>query len=307
MIRTTLLVTAVLWALAATASAECTCATPGCTGHTSWQSGSWRLVQTANFRVCVLATEAEALSLAISCEQLRGHLCDKWLGPFGVDAAVQTWSPKCYVVVHPTAESYLREVGPGQQTAGSSLIELGTQSVAARRIDLRADHPEGYRDALAHEMTHVVVAERFVERQIPRWADEGMAVLADSQAKQLAHLVDLHDAHHRGRTFRLAELFALQEYPTPDQQAVFYGQSISLAKYLVERGSAEQFVRFVELATHSGYDTAARSVYGFESVGDLERQWRVHLASPRARMASDDKPPSRNTPLIGRQVSLVRQ
>ncbi|HEX3871989.1 MAG TPA: hypothetical protein VHV77_16200 [Pirellulales bacterium] len=272
--------------------------------HRSWQEGGWQLVETTNFRVCAIASEAEALGLARSCETLRGFLCQKWLGPQCAELVTQPWTPKCYVVVHPTATSYLAEVGPGQQTAGSSYIEMGDNAVTTRRIDLRADHPLGYRDALAHEMTHVVIAARFVERQIPRWADEGMAVLADSALKQTAHLADLRHAHTRGQSFRLAQLFALENYPRPDQQATFYGQSVSLAKFLVERGSAEQLVRFVELATKSGYDTAARDVYQFEGVAALERAWLSHLTSPQSMTAHSDAPPSRSTPIIGRQVAM---
>jgi peptidase MA superfamily protein len=277
--------------------------------HRSWQEGGWRLVETTNFRVCAIASEAEALSLAQSCETLRAFLCQKWLGSQCTEL-VSPWTPKCYVVVHPTATSYLAEVGPGQQTAGSSYIEMGDNAmggnaVTTRRIDLRADHPHGYCDALAHEMTHVVIAARFVERQIPRWADEGMAVLADSALKQTAHLADLREAHSRGQSFRLAQLFAFENYPQPDQQATFYGQSVSLAKFLVERGSAEQLVGFVELATKQGYDTAARDVYQFDGVAALERAWLSQLASAQAMAAHGDASPPRSTPIIGRQVAMT--
>ncbi|HWA97359.1 MAG TPA: hypothetical protein VG713_02660 [Pirellulales bacterium] len=211
--------------------------------------------------------------------------------------------------MHPTAQSYLREVGAGQQTAGSSYIELAGNSVYSRRIDLRADHPAGYRDALAHEMTHVVVAERFAERQIPRWADEGVAVLADSASKQRAHLYDLQQAYRRGTTFRLVELFAIQEYPPAERQATFYGQSVSLAKFLLERGTSEQFMLFVEVATNRGYDIAAREVYQLEGLGQLEQQWRAHVASPKpvATAATADPLLSKRSLLSAeQQVAFVK-
>ena len=47
------------------------------------------------------------------------------------------------------------------------------------RTNLRADHPQVLTAILPHEVTHVVLADLFTTQQIPRWADEGMAVLAE--------------------------------------------------------------------------------------------------------------------------------
>jgi hypothetical protein len=290
---------AIALAMTATVSAE-----EPAEGFRSWNDGAWRLVETSNFRVAAIATEDEVRGLARSCESLKGYLCQKWLGEQPVEST-KLWTPKCYVVVHPTADSYLREVGPGQQTAGSSFIEIDGKALLTRRIDLRADHPLGYHDALAHEMTHVVVAERFVQRQIPRWADEGMATLADSVSKQSAHLTDFQHAHRRGHAFRLANLFAFENYPRPEQQATFYGQSVSLAKFLVERGSTEQLMRFVEMSQHRGYDAAAREIYNFDGVTAMERAWMSQLSTPQAMAAHDDVHPARGLPIIGRPVAMI--
>ncbi len=174
------------------------------------------MLESANFCVCGIASQEQIKALLDTCEATRSGLSTQWLGSdksgsdkLGRDnldggksgggksgggksgggksgggksggGKAGVWEPKCYIVLHPTAESYLREVGEGQMTAGSSLIEFAGNRLVTRRVDLRADHPEGYLGALAHELTHVVIAERFIERQIPRWADEGMAVLADT-------------------------------------------------------------------------------------------------------------------------------
>jgi hypothetical protein len=185
-------------------------------------------------------------------------------------------------VLHPTAESYLREVGEGQMTAGSSLIEFTGNRLVTRRVDLRADHPDGYLGALAHELTHVVVAERFVERQIPRWADEGMAVLADTQGKQDLHHADLRLARTNRTTFRLVELMQLENYPDATRQATFYGQSASLVRFLVARGGEHAFVGFLTKSHEIGYDAALRDVYKFSSMGELEQHWSRHLDTAAA-------------------------
>jgi hypothetical protein len=247
--------------------------------------GPWLRAETANFYICAIAPEAEVRSLAAACERTREQLVRQWLGD---KAGAVAWSPKCYVVLHPTAESYLREVGEGQQTAGSSLIELENKKIVTRRVDLRADHPEGCDDALAHEMTHVVVADGFMERQIPRWADEGMAVLADSTTKQTLHFADLRQARDERGDFRVAELLGLENYPPPEQQGAFYGQSASLTKFLVDKGTPAQFMRFVQRANAQGYDVALRDIYNIPSVIALEQQWARHVDSSAGNFASND-------------------
>ena len=237
------------------------------------QQGAWTIIESANFRLCAVAPRQTLDALAATCEATRNQLAGKWLGK----AADTAWSPKCYIVLHPTAQSYLNEVGQGQMTAGSSLIEFDANRLVTRRIDLRADHPQGYGDALAHELTHVVVAERFIERQIPRWADEGMAVMADCQAKQALHLADLAQARRGNGIFRLVELVSLEQYPGADRQGAFYGQSASLVRYLVERGGPQKFIEFVDRATTEGYETALRRTYGIETLSQLEREWLVQV------------------------------
>lgn len=251
--------------------------------YTASTVDGWQVVDTPNFRVCAIVPQVEAVALAARCERFRTRIMAKWL-----PNAVQPWSPRCQVVLHPTADSYLAEVGPGQTTAGASLLEFEGDAIATRRIDLRADHPHGYSDALAHEMTHVAIAETFTVEQIPRWADEGMAVLSDSATKQRLHLADLMSAREQGQAFRVGELLLLAEYPAPERTGAFYGQSASVVKYLVERGTPERFVRFVQQAGELGYDVALNENYGIATLADLEAQWLAHLSTPAAQVVTDD-------------------
>jgi len=242
--------------------------------RTVTQSGPWWVVDSENFRVCGITDRKAVEGLSDACEQKRAELQSKWLG----GATAEAWEPRCHVVLHPTADSYIREVGEGQ-TAGSSLIEFAGKQLSSRRVDLRADHPQGFEDALAHELTHVVVADRFIERQIPRWADEGMAVLADSKTKQSLHRADLDSARTQRATFRLVELLNLETYPEPQRQGAFYGQSLSVVEFLVARSGPETFVKFVERATIAGYDAALKEIYRFDDLAHLEQEWNRHVVS----------------------------
>lgn len=263
--------------LACLAVAQAAAAAPPAATGPSQLVGGWTVIESANFRLCGITNRQALDALAATCEATREQLASKWLG----SGKRPNWDLKCSIVLHPTAQSYLSEVGDGQMTAGSSLIEFGSDRLVTRRIDLRADHPQGYADALAHELTHVVVAERFIEKQIPRWADEGMAVLADGRAKQDLHLADLALARRQRTIFRVVELLNLEQYPGPERQATFYGQSVSLVKFLVERGGPERFMAFISEATRQGYDKPLRSMYGFETLGQLEQAWLSELDRQR--------------------------
>lgn len=245
-----------------------------CSEQRRYAAGGWNVIETANFRFCSrgpLALSAKSLRAA---EDLRDRLLVKWSGkPSDSDS----WRPKCDIILHGTAAAYLRSVPGGDQTVGSSLIDVENEAVVGRRIDIRADRPGWFEAALAHELTHMVLADLFPGSRVPAWADEGMAVLADPAAKQDGHLRDLWVAHSQRTSFRLVELLALEGYPQPERHAAFYGQSASLVQYLVERGSPEQFVRFVRSGAAVGYEQALRDTYRIDGVADLEHRWRQHF------------------------------
>ena len=269
-----------------------TSAEPASSGSAT-QIGPWCVIESANFRVAGITSQQQIKALLDTCEATRSKLTAQWLG-----AGTGAWEPKCYIVLHPTADSYLREVGEGQMTAGSSLIELAGDRLVTRRVDLRADHPEGYLGALAHELTHVVIAERFIERQIPRWADEGMAVLADSKSKQDLHHGDLGLARSNRTTFRLIELMQLEKYPEPERQGTFYGQSASLVRFLVAHGGEQKFVGFLKKSSQIGYDAALRDIYKFSGVAELEQHWKRHLETAAVQ------PSVAGTPVVVSQVTM---
>jgi hypothetical protein len=207
-----------------------------------------------------------------TCESLRTELSKKWLGDL---AANSTWTARCYVVVHPSMASYLREVGEaGKSTLGSSLFKTERRRIVSRRIDIRGDVAEPLRAALPHELTHVVLADAFAGEELPRWADEGMAMLADPPDKLAGHARDLDAAVAEHKIFHLGTLLSQNEYPAADGRTVFYGESISVASYLLSRRPAADFVRFLHLAAKSGYDASLRDMYGIQDLGQLERLWR---------------------------------
>lgn len=208
------------------------------------------------------------------CESWRVWLVSKWWQ--GADDVA--WSPKCEVFVHGCRRSYLAAVGAGgAQTYASCQIEFAKDKSAVRRkIDVCGDGQLGIA-ALPHELTHLVLADLFDGRQPPRWADEGLAVLADSRSKQLLHQRDLVQAMSRRSEFRLIELVSIETYPHPSRIPAFYGQSASLAAFLLKRGDGPTLIQFVKCTQDIGYDQALRQVYAIEDLNHLERLWRDGL------------------------------
>ena len=231
--------------------------------------GSHARAQSENFTVTSRSADHDAREAARACEQLRARLRLQWCG----DAANGQWTPKCELVIHAGRHDYLATVGSGAaRTFGSSLLDFGRDKrISKRRIDLRGDSSAGMA-ALPHEMTHVVLAE-LLGRQPPRWADEGMALLADPPEKRSRHEQDLGQALSAGRTFRLAELLTLETYPHPSRVPAFYGQSASLTALLAGRDTPARFVEFLKHSSAHGYDAALKQIYAIDGVGQLERLW----------------------------------
>jgi hypothetical protein len=265
-------------------------ATPDSCSHCS--AATWHAVETANFRILSYGAQGVARETAEACETLRERLAQQWLSRKAVPAS---WIPKCDIVLHPTDEAYLREVGSGgRNTVASSLVDRKQGRIVIRRIDIRSTQSNWQIAALGHELTHVVLADRFAGRSLPRWIDEGTAILADPDEKQVRHRKDLKNAIAARAEFRLLELVTLADYPAAQRWGAFYGQSASLVQFLVDQAGPEQFVDFVEVALDRGFDQGLRQVYQLR-IADLERRWHAQLNAPVAVVAGPQSRPASQT------------
>jgi hypothetical protein len=253
------------------------CDSPACTCPTQVTrscQGAWRIAESANFQVCSLTSAAEADSVARCCELVRRELIDAW----GLAESTQPWSPKCQVILHRTSGNYSAAVGGSfAATYGSSLVKPSIGKITSRRIDLRTNVEDYLTAALPHELCHVLLADRFRNQAPPLWYDEGIALLADTEAKQRLHDRDLHDGFRRRIEFSIADLVTTQEYPPRERMGVFYGQCAALTRYLRHVGSAEQLHQFAIRCGEVGANLAAQGCYDFSGAQDLENNWRQSL------------------------------
>jgi hypothetical protein len=118
-----------------------------------------------------------------------------------------------------------------------------------------------------------VLADRFNSKPMPRWADEGMAVLTEPTEKKQAHLRNLGDLAQRNRLFTSRQLMTMSDYPAGNQWPMFYAESVSLVEFLVNRGGPAKFVEFMERSLANGYEGELKRVYDFASFDELDREW----------------------------------
>lgn len=239
----------------------------------TYQSQGWLVQESDTFRVICLPKLAEAKRLPEACEALRRQLQETWFG-----AAAHDWTPRCDIVVHATVEGYVRELGAGSRhSSGCATIDIERGQVVKRRIDLRADADDWLISALPHELTHVILADKFADKQIPRWADEGMAILTEPITRQAIRRTAMQRAAARTTRYGAAELMSIREYPQGDRRDAFYGQSASLVAYLIERDSPARFLEFLQLGQKQGFEGALTAVYGIRSLAELDARWRPQL------------------------------
>jgi hypothetical protein len=253
--------------------------------------GNWKVWDTPNFRI-LHTDDALAEQVARVAENARELQRKRWMETPEPEA----WSPRCDIYIYPDATLFSQATGQEPSSPGFSTMGMNAGRIIARRINLRADHENLLPTILPHEITHVVLADLFSDQQIPRWADEGMAVLAEPASEQALRAADLDQPLSSGQLFKLADLMVM-DYPDGRFWALYYAQSVSLTRFLVDQGSPAQFIAFVKGSQKAGIDAELQRIYKISGVDDLQARWLTHVKQRSAAVASaatpGDTPPVR--------------
>ncbi len=237
---------------------------------------AWQVHETANFRIYHCDPELAERAASIA-EATRSAQVKRWGSP----AARATWSPRCELYLFPDRRLYAETTGQPESSPGISSMANDGMRVVSRRMNLRADHPRLLTATLPHEVTHIVMADLFVTRMIPRWADEGLAVLAEPVSEQHRRRADLKEPLDTGRVFEAGQLMTM-DYPEPKDWKLFYAQSVSLTRFLVDQGPPERFIQFVREAQRLGPEPALRDVYQIDGLSALQERWLAYARSQAA-------------------------
>jgi tetratricopeptide (TPR) repeat protein len=245
--------------------------------HVRAQGQNWPEVETANFRIIYHESSQLAEQAARVAEVTRSTVLRKW---FGEDST--TWSPKCTIFLFPNAAFYSKQTGKSSDWPGHSTLKLEGERVTQRRIDLHCDVADMLTHVLPHETTHAALFGRFGRHLLPRWADEGIAILSEPREKVERYLRNVPTLRSRHELFSLSELLSMNEYPEARRGTAFYTQSIALVDFLSsQKGGPQEFTRFIRDGLESGFETSLQRHYGFRDVKDLEGRWAQNqLAAP---------------------------
>jgi tetratricopeptide (TPR) repeat protein len=233
----------------------------------------WQVTESTNFRIFHNQNRDLVERVALIAERTRLAMSRKWLGSDG-----DTWSPRCEIVVHGSAADYSRLTNVPATSPGHSRIESdpSTFRVVGRRIDVHIDTIGMLEAVLPHETTHVVLAGNFGAHQVPRWADEGVAVLTEPLEKIEQHRRNLVKSQKEGLLIPVRELMMLQNYPQPKQITAFYAQSVMLVEFLSQNRGPQVFTEFLRDGLKDGYEPALRKHYGW-SWSELQASWDQHI------------------------------
>ncbi len=244
--------------------------------HLGGNAQGWQVAESSYFRVLHKQSPEVAEKVARVAETTRAEMSRKWFGDKCAD-----WTTKCDIYLHNTAAEYQQQhpkVAPG--TPGHSHIESDrkTCQVVLRRIHLHCESFNWLQTVLPHETTHVVIAGQFGGPQVPRWADEGLAVLSEPAGVQDRHRANLLKClKPGGGSFPVSDLMQMPNYPAAERVSAFYAQSVALVDFLAKQKGPVVFSQFLRDAGQKGYEAALAQHYGFQGFADLQNRWVQHV------------------------------
>jgi RNA polymerase sigma factor (sigma-70 family) len=212
------------------------------------------LYRTKNFE-CAAPTLEIARQIARAAERHRKALALLWLGK-----EMPPWPKPCTVRVR------ISNSGAG----GATAFAFDGGKVMSQNMHLEGTLEQIKADLLPHEISHTVLAH-WSGGPVPRWADEGASLLAESAASRARHAGLLLRMVDEGRLLPLRLLLPLREFPK--DVMVLYVQGHSLTDYLVQRTSRAKFLAFVAQGERDGWDKAVKAHFGHDKVEELQRAW----------------------------------
>jgi hypothetical protein len=242
--------------------------------HQDRGSDGWTRAESANFRLMHNQPRDFAEQVVRAAESARAAAIEKWAGSKAAD-----WKPACEIYLYSSRADYAKATGKPADSPGHATYKAQNGAVVGRRLDLRADDPSLIGCVVPHETTHLVLGDLFADAPLPRWADEGMAVLAEPRARFDQFTRTLYSNRHVGRLVPLEQLFGKADYPDAALITVFYVESVSVVDFLVAEKGPQEFVQFLHDVAKSGLDAALQKHYDCRSVTMLEERWRIKMFS----------------------------
>jgi hypothetical protein len=133
-------------------------------------------------------------------------------------------------------------------------------------------------DIVRHEVSHIVMraAMKGAFGDAPAWVDEGLAVYAQNRLLP-DETSALEVAIRRNRPLSIFSLSSSSL--TQTETSLFYAQSWSTVKYLIDTYGEAKFAEFIAAFKENATAGALQKTYGFDVEG-LEDRWRASVGLP---------------------------
>ncbi|MCA1554404.1 MAG: hypothetical protein LC737_08500 [Chloroflexi bacterium] len=174
------------------------------------------------------------------------------------------------------------------QTADAFLTVLG--ELAGPNTVLLLGGDANIDNTTYHELSHLVVHLATSNAliggvNIPAWLDEGLSMF-NQQSVERGYLDSLDKAIKSDALISVRSISSLPGQP--DQVILFYGESYSVVKFLVEKYGRDKMVQLLGVFKRGALvEDALKEVYSF-GVQELDTRWRTSLGA--AAPASGDTP-----------------
>jgi hypothetical protein len=158
--------------------------------------------------------------------------------------------------------------------AGVAYPEVGLVLLTVKPVHPNAQHDLA--EVFRHELAHVALEDAVSGRPIPRWFNEGFAVMASGETS-FVRLQTLWTATLSDNLLTLPQLD--RSFPSDENQAgIAYAEAADVVRFLVRREEKHRFRGLVSrLRDGETMDSALLNSYG-EETSSLESEWREDVA-----------------------------
>ncbi|MGH7201998.1 MAG: hypothetical protein ACREJB_15450 [Planctomycetaceae bacterium] len=213
---------------------------------------------TPHFVVTASSPEA-AREVAETAERCRRELAVEWTG-----RELPAWQTACRITVADGADA---------ATSGWTTYSVYRGEMFDCVMIVRGPLDRILDTVLPHEISHTVLVT-YLGRLVPRWADEGVALMCETETEQLRQRLLAAQLAKSERSVPLRALLTQAEYPRDKgRMRAFYARGFSLTEFLVGQGGKARYLEFLAAGDGRGWDWAVRHYYGDRDVEALEARW----------------------------------
>jgi hypothetical protein len=158
--------------------------------------------------------------------------------------------------------------------AGVAYPEIGLVLLTVKPVHPNSQHD--LNEVFRHELAHVALEDAVSGRPVPRWFNEGFAVLASGETSYV-RLQTLWTATVSDSLLTLPQME--RSFPADENQAnIAYAQAADVVRFLVRREEQHRFRGMISrLRDGETMDSALLNSYG-EDAAALESEWREEVA-----------------------------